>query len=364
VIATVLALALLAAPDGTRAEDSASASVYVRSDSDHTTVVSPRLRLRTEVLDATHLDLVYTVDVWTSASVDIVASASQPVTEQRDELDAGVDHVAGDFTFGGAYRYSVEPDYESHGGSLGVAWELANKAATLAWSLGGSSDRVGRVGDERFDEAVETLTTGISFTQVIDADSLVQVLYDLAVVRGYQASAYRYVALGGDGRCSGTAPFCLPEQNPRERLRHALALRGRRALGERWSAGAGYRAYLDDWGLLSHTAKADLAWAPEPRSTVALSYRFYTQGAADHYEPRYALTDRTSAYFTSDKELSPLSSHRIGLALDWAWELGAGEYALRAGLELAPTFYRYEDYPALDRVTAFEATAALGMELP
>jgi hypothetical protein len=360
----MLALALFAAPDATRAEDSASAAVYVRGDSDHTTVISPRLRLRSELLADTHVDLVYTVDVWTSASVDIVASASQPVTEQRDELDVGIDHVSGDFTFGAGYRYSIEPDYESHGGSLRIAWELADKAATLAWSLGASSDQVGRVGDERFDEATDTFTTGVSFTQVLDVDSLLQVLYDVAVVRGYQASAYRYVALGGDGQCRGSAPFCLPEQNPRERLRHALALRLRRALGERWSAGAGYRAYLDDWGLVSHTAKADLAWAPERRSTLALSYRFYAQGAADHYKSLYLLGDRAARYFTRDKELSPLSSHRIGLAFDWVWELESGASALRAGLELAPTFYQYDDYPALDRVTAFEATAAIGMELP
>jgi hypothetical protein len=269
--ALALALGVLTAREATRAEHSASAGVYVRDDTDRTTVISPRLRLRSQLAEETHLDVAYTVDVWTSASVDIVASASQPVTEQRDELNAGLDQVIGDVTLAGGYRYSIEPDYESHGGSLSVALALADNAATLAWSASGSADSVGRAGDPRFAEEVTTLMTGASLTQVLDADTVVQLLYELTSVRGYQASAYRYVALGIDGRCHGQAPFCLPEQNPRERLRHALALRVRRALGQSWSAGAGYRFYLDDWGILSHTATADLAWALDPHSTASTS---------------------------------------------------------------------------------------------
>jgi hypothetical protein len=360
-----LAVAVAVAPDGTRAEQSASAAIYVRGDTDSTTVISPRLRLRTPGLEDTHVDLVYTVDVWTSASVDIVASASQPVTEQRDEFDLGIDWTVGeDFTLGGYYRYSTEPDYESHGGGTSLDWALADRATTLTWSAGASYDRVGRVGDESFDEEVDTFTTGASLTQVIDASTVVQLLYDLAVIRGYQASAYRFVGLGGDGHCRGTAPFCLPEKNPRERMRHALAVRARRALGTHWSAGAGYRAYLDDWGVVSHTAKADLAYAADPHTTLALTYRFYTQGAADHYQRLYPQTSLGVSYFTSDKELSPLSSHRAALELDRVWELPGGESGLLTGVEVAPTFYQYHDYTTLDRVTAIEVTAVIGMEWP
>jgi hypothetical protein len=358
-----LALALIAAPSEARADQSASAAVYVRTDTDHTRVISPRLKLRTAVPDDdTHVDLAYTADVWTSASVDIVASASEPVTEQRDELNVGVDHAFGDLTLGIGYRFSTEPDYESHGGSLGVALDLANRAVTLAVSAGGSVDRVGRAGDLNFDEDVNTLSTGISLTQVVDADTVVQGLYDLSVVRGYQASAYRYVAFGSTGPCLGAAALCRPEQNPLERMRHALALRARRALSTQWSLGGGYRFYLDDWGITSHTAKLDLAWAPQPRATLALSYRFYAQGAADHYKAQYLASEVALAHFTRDKELSPLSSHRVALELDWVWELAQGSGLLTA-ISVASTFYRYDDFPMLRRSTAIEVTAVTGMEL-
>ena len=346
-----------------RAEKSGTAGLYVRQDTDHTRVISPRLRLHAPLGDEQgHVDLAYSVDVWTSASVDIVASASEPVTEQRDELNLGVDRVFGDLTLGAAYRYSTEPDYESHGGSLSLAWELANKAFTLAWNAGGSADTVGRAGDPEFAEAVNTLTTGLALTQVLDQKTLLQLLYDFAYTRGYQASAYRFVSFGSPGPCSGTAPLCRPEENPRERLRHAIALRARRAWSSEWSSGASYRAYLDDWGLVSHTAKVDLAWAPQPKATLALGYRFYTQNAADHYQAQYLPSDLGLTYFTRDKELSPLSSHRIGLELDWVWELGQGQAGLLTALEVATTLYDYRDFPMLASSTALEVTFVTGME--
>jgi hypothetical protein len=346
-----------------RAEHSGSASVYVREDTDHTTVISPRLRLRAPVAsDETHVDLSYAADVWTSASVDIVASASQPVTEQRDELNVGVDHAFGDLTLGAAYRFSTEPDYKANGGSVRAAVDLANRAFTLAWTGGGSADRVGRAGDASFDKAVTTLTTGLSLTQVIDTATLIQLLYDFALVRGYQASAYRFVSFGSPGPCRNTAPLCRPETNPGERLRHALAVRARRALSSEWSIGAGYRAYLDDWGIFSNTVRADVAWSPQPKATLSLAYRFYDQTAADHYKAQYQPADLALQYYARDKELSPLTSHRIALELDWVWEVAPGNLGVLTGLAAAATFYRYHDFAMLDRTRAIEITASVGME--
>lgn len=337
----------------------------MRQDSNATRVISPRVKLRAPIMsDATHVDASYSVDVWTSASVDIVASASQPVTEQRDELNLALDHVFGDLRLAGAYRFSKEPDYESHGGSLSLSWDLASKATTLGWFAGGSSDRVGRVGDPSFDEEASTVTSGVSLTQVLDAQTLVQVLYDIALVRGYQASAYRFVAFGQPGPCRAATSLCLPERAPRERLRHAASLRIRRALSTEFSVGGSYRFYIDDWAVLSHTAKADLTWAPQLKSALSLSYRFYSQSAASFYQPMYAEQEVGRAHFTRDRELSPLTTHRVALELDWLWELGRGGSDLMTAIAIAPTFYSYADFPMLRSVNAIEVTAVTGMEFP
>jgi hypothetical protein len=57
----------------TAAAQEAAGAVYVHTDSDRTTVISPRLRVAAPITDATRVQVVYGVDVWTSASVDIRA---------------------------------------------------------------------------------------------------------------------------------------------------------------------------------------------------------------------------------------------------------------------------------------------------
>src|SRR5689334_10529552 len=89
--ACVVAVALCA-PARLRA-DEGDAALYIRTDTDRTTVIAPRVRGQVAIEEATRLSAVYAVDVWTSASIDIMTSASQvPVTEQRDEIDLSVDH--------------------------------------------------------------------------------------------------------------------------------------------------------------------------------------------------------------------------------------------------------------------------------
>src|SRR5690348_10972572 len=115
---TLFAIAL-SASFGASAQEVGTA-LYVRTDSDRTTVIAPRLRGSVTIEEQTTLGVVYAVDVWTSASIDIMTSASQvPVTEQRDELNVSADHELTDVTLSLAYRYSVEPDYVSHGVSGG-----------------------------------------------------------------------------------------------------------------------------------------------------------------------------------------------------------------------------------------------------
>ncbi|MET0386419.1 MAG: DUF3570 domain-containing protein [Polyangiales bacterium] len=337
-------------------------AVYVRSDSNQTVVVAPRVRVQAPVSEATRVSAIYAADVWTSASIDIMASASKkPVTEQRDELDVSVDHAWEDVTLTAAYRLSIEPDYVSHGGSGGFSYDFAQNNSTLAVGVSGSADRVGRAGDPQFSRDAGTLGARVSFTQVLGVGTLVQLMYEWSRGSGYQASPYRYVAIGQGGACTVTsgagAPsaLCVPETTPGKRLRHAFGLELRHALSEVVSLRLAYRLYADDWGVLSHTARGELAWALDPDTILAARFRFYTQRAADFYRSYYA---QPAVYVTRDKELSPLSSSRAGLELDRAWQL-AGGHVLTSTVSVGAIYYDYRDFPLLDHIVALEINAGL-----
>lgn len=357
---TVLSLLGLSA---TGRADDVLAGVFVRGDTDSTTVISPKAELTAGLIDdATTVSVGYAADIWTSASIDIRTAATQPVSEQRDELTAGLAREMTDVTLRGGYRFSHEGDYVSHGGALSVVQRLAEGAATIETGLTAAFDTVGRSGDEAFLRGLSTVGFRLAYTQVLDPETVLQGAYELIRRDGYQASAYRFVGLGGDGLCNGTAQLCVPENHPSTRWRNAWVLRARRAVGDAWSAGLDYRLYVDDWGVTSHTVAAEANWLPDEDSQVTARYRFYWQDEADFYQPVYALGAEIG-YLTRDRELSPMSTHRLVLAYERTFDLTAAGPATTLTLVVGGSVLDYRDFVGLDVVGALDASLSLSVEL-
>lgn len=338
----------------------ARGGVYVRTDSDHTTVVSPRAHLRQPVVGPRNrVDITYSLDAWTSASVDIRTAATPTVVkEQRHEGVAGFERERGNTSWSIAYRLSREPDYLANSLALAGQVELAQRTITLAARLFGALDRVGRAGDADFREPLHAGGALLSAAFVPTRSTLLQLAHELRGALGYMASPYRFVAVGpGEGLCGASSSFCLPETHPRRRARHAWALRARQALGRHLALGASYRFYGDSWRLRSHTAALELAATPTRRLLLALEYRAYAQSGAFFYRTRY-LSPGTGGYFTRDRELSSLGSHRLALHASYTRELGRG--ALELGALAAGTRVGYDAFVGLTKVWALELSAVVG----
>lgn len=349
--------------------DDVATSLYIRNDSDTTLVVSPRTRVRTSLGERTRAELAYAIDIWTSASIDIRTAASRAVTEQRDEIDANLQHELTDLTLSGSYRYSTENDYESHTGSVSASLDMADNNTTLAANGYYGADVVGRAGDPGFARSLISLGGRLSLTQVIDPKTLVQGAYELGVLNGYQASPYRFVGFGGDGYGCRVAVLCLPEQVPEQRMRHALVIDGRRALSDSTSLGLGYRLYFDDWGLSSHTLQGVFSWLPDTESKLALHGRLYLQSAVDFYRRSYALGPEQSNLYTRDRELSALSSFKLGADYTRTFEIGSEGVLLRASIAAAVGGFNYADFVGLTDTQTFldvsvlELTSAITVDL-
>ena len=359
-VAANLASDVLRAEDG----DEVRVSTLVRGDTDTTVVVNPSVRARVELFDPdTHVDAEYTADIWTSASIDIRTAATLAVTEQRDELNAGIDRRIEDFTLRGGYRFSSENDYEAHGGMISGALDLADHNSTLELRLTAEGDRVGRSGDELFSRPLTVLGGRFGYTQVIDPQMLVQLAYELGHAEGFQSSPYRFVGIGGDGRCGGTAMLCVPETHPSVRTRHAFVVRARRAFDDQLSLHLDYRFYVDDWGLYANTAALQLNWMHDEDGLFALRYRLHQQGAAAFYRSTYPEPSGTLRFVTRDRELSPLWTHRVALSYERGVPLGDAGPRLRIAAALGGTAILYEDFVGLSEVFAIDGTLSLGVEL-
>lgn len=340
----------------------ATTTLYARTDSNATTVWSPRTSVVASATEDLTVEGSYAVDAWTSASVDIVTAATRAVHEVRHEINAGASYLLGEHQVRASYRYSMEPDYWSHGLVLGTSLDFAQRNTTLDLTLFGALDTVGRAGDSLFRQDQQSFGGRASLAQVLDRETLVQLAWDITQVLGFQSSPYRYVAVGGAGTCSSRAPLCLPEHVPDARARQALLARARRALGSHFSTGLSYRFYLDNWGVRSQTLQPELSWLPVAEATVTLSYRYYTQGQSDFYRPRY-LDPTPPAYLTRDRELSAFYSHQVGLSYAHDIRFDRSKLGLSFAARAAGTFFHYLAFVGLRDVKALELTGLLELRL-
>jgi hypothetical protein len=340
----------------------ASASVYSRHDDDETTVWSPRTHVAGQIEERATVEAAYMMDAWSSASIDIRTSATPVVREIRHEVEAGAGYQFDDATLSAGYRYSTENDYWSHGAVLTLALDLAEKSTTLALSAVGAHDLVGKYGDRRFERPLDSVGGRFTWTQILTPESLVQLSWETMFLTGFQASPYRWVALGVAGLCAGDAPYCIPEYVPDQRFRHAVAAEFRHALGAHGSGGAAYRAYADSWGVRSHTLEPSITFRFSDAVELSADYRYYTQNEAGFYRPRYGVRRASTGYATRDRKLSAMYSHAAGLSYAHRVSVGTGGAALRFALRGSGTLYRYLAYVGLDEVRAIEVTGLVGFE--
>ena len=361
-LAIVLLCLLVNAPRS--AADEVSSGVYYRGDTDGTHVVTPSVNGRFQVIDNyTSIQAGYAADVWSSASIDIRTAATGRVTEHRDQLTAGVRRELSDLTLRADYRFSHEPDYVSHGGGLAMEQRFGEGNSVLELQMQASQDQVGRAGDRDFRRGLSTIGARVVFSQTLDPATVLQLAYELTRREGYQASPYRFVGVGGDGVCAGTAVLCLPETHPGIRLRNAAVARVKRAFGENKSAGADYRLYFDDWGLMAHTLALNFNWLPDDRSNLGLGWRSYFQNDASFYQERYVVPPGPLRYVSRDRELSRMNTQRISLSYERLFDLTQNGPPLRLTAALGSTWLGYNNFVGLRLVWAMDLIVAATVEL-
>lgn len=88
-----------------------------------------------------------------------------------------------------------------------------------------------------------------------------------------------------------------------------------------------YRFYWDDWGITGHTFSIEAPVKLNRFFSVYPFYRYHTQSEANYFAPFGEHTGEFQ-YYTSDYDLSNLSSHQYGLGLRYSPAEGIGAFTL------------------------------------
>lgn len=291
-----------------------------------TRVVAPEVAATVDSPQGIRVEGAYLLDAITSASQATGVQTDNAFTERRNEFRLGLGY---ELDFGRQQldvsanaRYSKEPDYLSRG--VGFAAALSLNERNSVFTLAGYfiTDDIYRL--ERAAPAddptrliarkpvkveggdLDALSLGIAWDQVLNRTSTLTLGYDLALLNGFQANAYRMVSYADGGGA--------PEKHPRERTRHAGYVWYSQFFPKTRSAiRGGYRLYRDDWKILAHALDGRFHQEFGPYVETRLRYRYYRQSSSYFYRPGGNL--RSDIYITDDPKMTNFHTQTFGLRL-------------------------------------------------
>ena len=303
-------------------------------------VVSPQAAVGVDAGEHTTLNLNYTADAVTGAtatvySVDAVSSATR-FSDLRQEGSASLDFHGQRSSLNGGASVGTERDYVSFtifgGGSIDLPGKNTNLALTYihnfdqvcdkdnstitsplearaltgadpctkSWARGVNTPGETLWKPVAIDTAQVTLTQNISPTMNLQLSAFGQ------LVDGFQSNPYRRVRVGD----------VEPQENiPNSRARASLTARINKFLPSLHSAlHFDVRAYSDTWGVNSGTVELAYSQYASKNLLLRLHARFYQQTAATFFKDAffYQTESTAGAYFTGDRELSPVRNGMIG----------------------------------------------------
>ena len=325
-LAALLCCTCIAAVAATLPEDLAEL-MYHSYDGGGVQVTGPALKLRQGFGTDFSASASYYVDSISSASIDVITSAS-PYSETRKEVAVAADWLQGDSLMTVGYVGSDESDYRSNTFALGVAQDFFGGMSTLSLGYARGDDTVSRV-DTDFEDSISRNNYQLGWSQVLTPRIIASLDYEAILETGFLNNPYRFARILG---------ALVPERYPRARNSHAVALRGLAMVTDDNVLELGYRWYRDTWQIRSHTLEAALARRLRPGLTAEFSYRFYTQDPASFYADDF---DTEYEFMARDKELSTYSSHTLGARLSWDLGRSIGPFS-RNEISLGYDFIRFD----------------------
>ena len=310
--------------------------LYHRYDGDDVTIDGPSVLVRKKLGENFSVSGNYYVDMVSSASIDVRATAS-PYTEERTQSSLGVSYLSGKTIMSLGYTRSDENDFEANSIAFGISQDMFGDLTTISLSYGLGWDTVMQRGDDDFSEPVDRQSYGLGLTQILTRKLLVSVNYETITDEGFLNNPYRsYRHLS-----SPTTFEFKREIYPRTRTSNATSIRARYYLPYRAALHGSYRYYTDTWGIDAHTGEIGYTHPWNDDWILSATLRYYTQGDADFYADLFP-RENAQNFMARDKEMSSFSNYTIGLGIVREYDaLNWGMFE-KGSVNLFWDFQRYE----------------------
>lgn len=295
------------------------------------------------------------IDVYSSASSDkidpsTISSASSGDKRIYPSITYAIANEPKGNTFSINGSVSTEFDYFSKGISLG--WNKLSKDRSREFGVKAQAffdtwtvilPIELRNGNRlKGNKPRDSYSASFTLSQVLTKRVQILLLADVALQQGQLATLYHrtYFADGSH----------KVEHLPDQRVKLPLGIRFNYFPGDNLIIRTYYRYYRDDWGMTAHTAEIETPIKITPFFSVSPFYRYYHQEGVRYFKA-FEAHDLSEEFYTSDYDLSTLTSNMGGLGLRYAPPGGVFNIPRFNALELRYGHYKRSTGLTSDIVT-------------
>ena len=281
--------------------------LYHSYDGGGVTIDGPSVLVRKKFLNNFSVTGNYYVDSVTSASIDVITTASA-YTEERTQTSLNFEALYGNTTFSWGYAQSEENDYSAESFSFGISQDVFDGLTTISMGYSLGDDLVSQNGNEEFGEKdVDRQSYRLGLSQVITKNMLLGMSFEVITDEGFLNNPYRSVRFLEADTFQYQA-----EQYPNTRTSSAGSLRTRYYMPWRAAVHGEYRFFSDTWGIAAHTGQIGYTHPTDFGWDFDFHIRYYTQDQADFYSDLFIRRDQQN-FLARDKEMSTFTSSSIRL---------------------------------------------------
>lgn len=234
-----------------------------------------------------------------------------------------------EYLVSGGIHLSKEYDYLSLGLNGSIARDFNQKNTTVSLGLSYAQDTFSPEGDipipfsvmlpanedgnsgenrSRSEDDKTTVDMLLGFTQVINRQMIMQLNYSYSQVDGYLTDPFKVVS---DVNQQGISEQQLYESRPDKRTKNSVYWQTKYHF-DNSIIDFSYRYFWDDWDIKSHTFDTRYN-VPLSNGYIEPHVRFYTQEAANFYQPFINSNNPLPSYVSADYRVGETTGLTVGL---------------------------------------------------
>jgi hypothetical protein len=316
--------------------------LYHSYDGEGVQVTGPSILVRKGIGNSFSVYGNYYVDTISSASVDVISTAS-PYEEERTEVSAGVDFLHGDTIMSLGFTQSDESDFIADSAYFNISQDVFGGLTTVNMGYATGSNEVSRNGDPTFTAESDRKNYRLGLTQVLTKNMLLGLSLETITDEGFLNNPYRSVRYLDTGSALGYS--YEPEVYPNTRTSTAVAIRSRYFLKYRAAVFGEYRYFTDTWGIDAHTAELGYTHPTDSGWIYEGSVRYYSQTSAAFYSDLYP-GPQWQNYLARDKELATFTSQSLSLGVSYQFSPQRWDFLERGSINLFVDYmlFNYDDF--------------------